>query len=112
MLLPEAHLDTLLDQLKLLPSGDRKAVLTKLSPAERLQIRTRLRGLPPPRAASPWSQDIANCVENPAHLTGLGQAALARAVLAQAPAKPKPGQQAPVRSLIDMFVARFMQIAR
>ena len=102
MLLPEARLDTLLDQLRMLPAGDRKAVLAKLSPREREQIRVRQRGSPPPRPASPWSQDIADRVADDTALTSAGRAALARAVAAHMPVEPEsPG------SLFDALVTRF-----
>src|SRR4051812_1024970 len=86
MLLPEARLDTLLDQLRALPAGDRKAVLARLTPHEREQVRARLRGAPPPRPASPWSPDIADRVEDDSALTASGRAALTRAVAASKPA--------------------------
>jgi hypothetical protein len=102
MLLPEARLDTLLDQLRTLPAGDRKAVFARLSPAERAQIRARLRGNPPPRPASPWSADIAGRVAKDDALTAMGRVALVRAVAAHLPAEPEaPG------SLFDALVQRF-----
>ncbi len=102
MLLPEARLDTLLDQLRMLPGGDRKAVLVRLSPAERARIRARLRGAPPPRPASPWSPDIADRIAKSEALTVAGRAALARAAAAHALAEPEtPG------SLFDALAARF-----
>ena len=102
MLLPEARLDTLLDQLRTLPGGDRKAVLAKLSPGERAQIRARLRGAPPPRPASPWSPEIADRVANDGALTAAGRAALGRAVAAHAPAEPDEPE-----SLFDALIQRF-----
>ena len=102
MLLPEARLDTLLDQLRILPAGDRKAVLAKLSPGERAQIRARLRGAPPPRPSSPWSPDIADRVANDGALTAAGRAALARAAAAHKPAEPEAPE-----SLFDALVQRF-----
>ncbi len=102
MLLPEARLDTLLDQLRMLPAGDRKAVLAKLSARERAQIRAKLRGAPPPRPTSPWSPDIADRVANDAALTAAGRGALTRAIAAHG--SPMPASQG---SLFDALAARF-----
>ncbi|MES2442139.1 MAG: hypothetical protein V4574_04860 [Pseudomonadota bacterium] len=107
MLLPEARLDALLDQLRMLPTGDRKAVLARLSPPEREQIRARLRGEAPPRSASPWSADIAHRVEKDSPLTAAGRAALARAVAARRAPEPEPAG-----SLFDALAARFWPRAR
>lgn len=102
MLLPEARLDTLLDQLRMLPAGDRKAVLAKLSPRERDRLRAKLRGAPPPKPMSPWSADIAERVAKDDALTAAGRAALTRAVAAVMPVESEtPG------SLFDALGARF-----
>ena len=83
MLLPEAGLDLLLDQLKALPAADRKAVLARLTPVERRRIRVRLTGRSAAPAApeSPWSQDIAARIGGAeaadAPLTAAGRKALA-----------------------------------
>jgi len=101
MLLPEAGLDTLLDQLRILPAGDRKAVLAKLSPGERTRLKAKLRGAPPARPASPWSPDIAARIANDGAMTAAGRAALARAAAAHSQAAPDAAG-----SLLDAFVAR------
>ncbi len=105
MPLPEANLDRLLEQLRSLPAGDRTAVLAKLNPAERVEVRAKLRGAPPrsasARPASPWSQDIADLVANSGGLTSMGKAALARAALAHTPTKTEPP-----KSMIEMLVTR------
>ena len=83
MLLPEAGLDLLLDQLKALPAVDRKAVLARLTPVERRRIRARLNGRPaaPAEPESPWSQDIGARIRGAeaadAPLTAAGRKALA-----------------------------------
>lgn len=61
MLLPEARLDILIDQLRSMPAADRKAVLARLSPDERRRIRRRMakRPVEPVEPASPYSADIA-----------------------------------------------------
>src|SRR5688572_23758585 len=92
MLLPEAGLDTLVDQLRALPPADRRAILSRLSPAQRERVRARLRGAASPAGisqASPYSADIAERVaalgEESAvsATTSRGKAALARAAASQ-----------------------------
>lgn len=102
MLLPEARLDTLLDQLRMLPAGDRKAVLAKLSRGERARLKTKLRGAPPARPTSPWSPDIAARIANNGAMTAAGRAALARAAAAHSPAASEAAG-----SLLDALAARF-----
>lgn len=88
MLLPEARLETLLDQLDALPRADRKAILARLSPRERARLRARRRA--PGRPASPFSPDIAARVAAAMQdgadvpITDAGRAALARALAASA----------------------------
>lgn len=87
MLLPETRLDTLIEQLRALPAPDRRAILARLSPQHREQIRRHLQSIGAP--ASPYSPDIAARVaalrNNDASLlmTEPGKAALG-AVLAAA----------------------------
>lgn len=116
MPLPKANLDKLLEQLRSLPTGDRTAVLAKLNPAERVEVRAKLRGAPPRsasagaaslRPASPWSQDIADLVANSGGLTSMGKEALARAALAHTPTKTEPP-----KSMIEMLVTRLWQRAQ
>ena len=82
MLLPEASLDTLVDQLRQLPAGDRNAILALLGPAERKSLRTRMRGAPAPsEPRSPYSADIAACVaaakaDDPTRMTAAARRAL------------------------------------
>lgn len=113
MPLPDAQIDTLIDELRALPTGDQRAVFAKLNMVERERIRARLRGAVSARAAtpaqpSPWSQDIADLVADGAKLTALGRAALARAAVGRAPtAPPARAPSPPLGSLLDRLVARF-----
>lgn len=91
----------------MLPAGDRRAVLAKLSQAERAQVRAKLHGATPRREDSPWSADIANRLGKDNTLTALGRAALARAAAAHRPTKA-----AAPESLFDALVARFRLGAR
>jgi hypothetical protein len=92
MLLPEAGLDTLVDQFRALPSADRRAILSRLSLAQRQRVRARLRGAASPPGidqASLYSADIAERVAAPGEesavsaMTSRGKAALARAAATQ-----------------------------
>lgn len=106
MLLPEARLDTLVEQLRSLPAGDRKAILARLSPPERERIRARLRGAGASVAhSSPFAADIAARVAAVSHtgadvpMTAAGKAALTKALAIKpdsaSAATPPPG------SLVD-----------
>ncbi|WP_448661559.1 hypothetical protein ACG3SL_12915 [Sphingomonas sp. CJ20] len=63
MLLPEARLDILLDELRGMAAADRNAVLARLSRRERHRVRKHLAAQSATRAteaaASPYSADIA-----------------------------------------------------
>lgn len=96
MLLPEARLETLLDQLEALPAGDRAAILARLSPRERKLIQAwNRRSAAPGQAASPFSPDIAERIANrgndAAAMTAAGEAALDRALTAGQAEAPRPG---------------------
>jgi hypothetical protein len=95
MLLPEARLDVLAEQLACLPAGDRKAILARLTPRERAQLREHFRRAQHP--SSPFSPDIAERLAGPADrtMTAAGREALARAASAAAPAPAETG------SLVD-----------
>ncbi len=108
MLLPEARIGELIEQLKALPVGDRKAILARLSPTERALMFRRMRGTGAPRQpASPFSPDLAAriaAVRSGAEvpMTTAGQAALAKALVVVDTPQPDPG----ARSLIDTLVNR------
>jgi hypothetical protein len=108
MRLPDPGIDRLIEQLREMPAGDRRAVLERLTPQEREQIRARERGVASPaRAASPYSPDIA------ARIAGDGEGPIttaARAALAKALAgDPQPAQPpAGARSLVDGLASRFL----
>lgn len=79
MLLPEAGLDRLVEQLRSMPGADRKAILIRLSPEERKRVRTRLSRKPvaPADPVSPYSADIAaRIAATDAALTMTGRKAL------------------------------------
>jgi len=65
MLLPEARLDILIDELRGMSAGDRKAVLAKLGGEERRRVRARLAASAsgPAEPVSPYSADIAARLE-------------------------------------------------
>jgi len=81
MLLPEASLARLVEQLRAMPGADRKAILARLSPEERKRVRARLarRAGDPVEPASPYSADIAARIASAdTALTATGRAALDR----------------------------------
>ena len=104
MLLPEARLEVLLEQLTILPAGDRKAILARLTAPERALIQARLRGTAPSSGpASPYSPDIAERIAAESGITPAARAALAKAVAAAAPEAAQPG----AGSLVDTLASRF-----
>jgi hypothetical protein len=109
MLLPEARLDTLIDQLKGLPGPDRRAILARLTPRERGTVRARLRGATESAAtpASPFSADIAARLSAGAAdtaMTGLAFTTLENAAAALHGVKP---DQARPGSLVDAVTGWF-----
>jgi len=79
MLLAEDPLDLLLDRLRALSPGDRRAVLARLSPAERRRVEAALRA--PAETAPTHAEDIAARIAAPAGdpaMTAAGREALAR----------------------------------
>jgi len=107
MLQPEPRLEILVGQLKMLPAGDRAAILARLSAGERREIHAQLRGAAAPdRPASPFSPDIAERVakrdDRAAPLTAAGKAALGRAL---ATAGQSGAPERPAGSLFDAFGA-------
>jgi hypothetical protein len=95
MLLPEARLDILLDQLKALSAPDRKAVLARLENGDRSRVLTLLRrdSSAPAKPISPYSADIAARIAALASqdgpMTAAGRTALAVAVDPELTAGPK-----------------------
>lgn len=109
MLLPEARLDTLIEQLRSLPAADRRAILACLGPSERGAVRARLRGIAEPATvpASPFSADIAARVSAGAAapaMTSLAFAALESAVADMRGVQPELPRSG---SLIDAVAGWF-----
>lgn len=97
MLLPEAPLETLIEQLATLPAGDRRAILARLSRSEREAVR-RASGRPS-RPVSPFSADIAARIAagNEAPITTAARDALNDALGTMPASQPASG------SLLDVF---------
>lgn len=110
MLLPEARLGALIDQLADLPSGDRKAILAQLSRSERARLLAHGSKAASSPAAPRHSPDVAQRLDallqdrNDLPMTEVGRAALARAV--QSPSA-EPVEQQAGGSLIEALFGLF-----
>ncbi len=95
MLLPEARLDILIDELRGMSAGDRRAVLAKLGAEERRRVRARLAasGSGPVEPVSPYSADIAARLEaRDAGFTVAGRRALDAFLMPAGKSAPRPEQ--------------------
>ena len=111
MLLPEPRLETLLEQLRLLPRGDRSAILARLSVRERAQLHAHLRGTAPGQENSHYSPDIAeriaqmNGSDSSVPMTAAGRAALIKALALKRAPEQAPGREI---SLVEALVGRLL----
>lgn len=110
MLLPEARLGALIDQLADLPTGDRKAILAQLSSSERARLLAHGRKAAPSPSAPRHSPDMASRLDaleqdrDDLPMTQAGRAALARAV--QSPGA-EPVEQQAGGSLVEALFGLF-----